>query len=155
MLASGPEDALERRAPSCAPVADQVVELGPAGNGSRMKMVDDSWIMAGLAGVAETMALAEALDVVGDDLRSSRAGRVDAGSAQSKGGAVARAISGELLPLQLARKDAGLVRRRRRRATGLDPAGGGAASPPRGCGHGDADMAAAYERRARSPQAGS
>jgi 3-hydroxyisobutyrate dehydrogenase len=61
ILASGPEQARER----CAPVFDAVGAetrwLGPAGTGSRLKLVVNSWVLALTEATAEALALAEGL----------------------------------------------------------------------------------------------
>jgi 3-hydroxyisobutyrate dehydrogenase len=63
VMASGPEEARD----PCAPVFDAVgartVWLGPAGLGSRLKVVVNAWLMATTAALAETIALAERLAV--------------------------------------------------------------------------------------------
>jgi 3-hydroxyisobutyrate dehydrogenase len=86
MLASGPPEAVERCRPFFAAVAERVLELGPAGAGSRMKMVTNNWIMSTVAAVAESIALAEALGVDGARFLEAIAGtEVDQGYAQVKG----------------------------------------------------------------------
>ena len=86
MLASGSDAALDRCTPLFDAVASEVVRVGPAGKGSRMKMVTNTWIMAAVASVAEAMALAEALDVDGGlFLRAIAGTAIDMGYAQSKG----------------------------------------------------------------------
>jgi 3-hydroxyisobutyrate dehydrogenase len=63
VLASGPGDALERARPVFDAVGSKVVELGEAGNGSRMKLVLNSWLVALVEGLAETISFAEAIGV--------------------------------------------------------------------------------------------
>jgi 3-hydroxyisobutyrate dehydrogenase len=63
VLASGPGDALERARPVFDAVGSKVVELGEAGNGSRMKLVLNSWLVALVEGLAETISFAEAVGV--------------------------------------------------------------------------------------------
>jgi 3-hydroxyisobutyrate dehydrogenase len=63
VLASGPDDARTPCGPLFAPLARRVEWLGPAGHGSRLKLVFNNWILLSLEGIAETLALAEALDV--------------------------------------------------------------------------------------------
>lgn len=63
ILASGPDAALER----CPAVFDalgrRTVWLGPAGAGSRLKVVVNAWLMAMTATLAETLALGERLGI--------------------------------------------------------------------------------------------
>jgi len=63
VLASGPEAARAPLAPVLDALAERVVWLGPAGAGSRLKVVVNAWLMAGTAALAETVALAEELGV--------------------------------------------------------------------------------------------
>jgi 3-hydroxyisobutyrate dehydrogenase len=63
ILASGTAEQRER----CAPVLDalgrRTVWLGQAGDGSRLKVVVNAWLMATTAALGETLALADALGV--------------------------------------------------------------------------------------------
>ena len=110
VLASGPEEATT----ACEPVFDAIgkktLRLGPAGTGTRLKLVANSWILALVDGVAETIALARALDVDPRRfLEIIEGGPVDCGYAHVKGDAI---LDGDLAPsfkLALARKDAALV----------------------------------------------
>jgi 3-hydroxyisobutyrate dehydrogenase len=61
VLASGPEDARERCAPVFDATASRVLWLGPAGLGSRLKMVVNSWVLTLTEATAEAVALAEGL----------------------------------------------------------------------------------------------
>jgi 3-hydroxyisobutyrate dehydrogenase len=63
VLASGPAEARERCTPLFEPIARRVLWLGEAGAGSRLKLVVNNWIYALVEGVAETLRLADALDV--------------------------------------------------------------------------------------------
>ena len=132
VLASGPEDALERCAPFFAAVAERVVALGPAGKGSRMKMVTNTWIMATVASVAETMALAEALDVDGALFLEAIAGTpMDMGYAQSKGGMI---VAREY-PVQMSLENG---------AARVITAAAALMQEAADAGHGGVDMAAAF-----------
>lgn len=89
VLASGPEEAR----PACQPVFDAVGTvrswLGPAGVGSRLKMVVNSWVLAVNSGTATAMAMARRLDV---DPRmffgSIEGGALDCAYAHIKGDAI-------------------------------------------------------------------
>jgi 3-hydroxyisobutyrate dehydrogenase len=90
MLASGSDAALVRCAPLFDAIASDVLRLGPVGQGSRMKMVTNTWIMATVASLAESMALAEALGLDGRVfLQAIEDTAMDQEYAQSKGGMIA------------------------------------------------------------------
>ncbi|MFM9458722.1 NAD(P)-binding domain-containing protein, partial [Streptomyces europaeiscabiei] len=59
ILASGPEETRS----TCAPVFDAIgaktMWLGAAGNGSKLKLVANAWVLAVLEGIAESLTLAE------------------------------------------------------------------------------------------------
>jgi 3-hydroxyisobutyrate dehydrogenase len=63
VLASGPDEVRERCAPVFDAVAAKTVWLGEAGAGSRMKLVVNSWLLALVEGLAESIELARGLDV--------------------------------------------------------------------------------------------
>jgi 3-hydroxyisobutyrate dehydrogenase len=58
VLASGPEDVRERCEPVFGAVGSKTVWLGEAGEGSRLKLVLNNWIVGLLAVLAETVAFA-------------------------------------------------------------------------------------------------
>ena len=108
VLASGPAEALERARPAFDAVAAKVAELGEAGAGSRMKVVVNSWILTLTAGLAETLALAEVLDVEGRDfLELIAGGPLDAAYAQMKGEAMLAGEYPTSFPLRLAAQGRG------------------------------------------------
>jgi len=59
VLASGPDQARPRAQAVFDAVGRKTVWLGEAGTGTRLKMVTNSWLVAVVEGVAETLALAE------------------------------------------------------------------------------------------------
>src|SRR4051794_15486868 len=61
VLASGPEGARHRCDPVFDAVGKKTVWLGEAGAGTRMKLVVNAWLVTLVEGLAETVALAEAL----------------------------------------------------------------------------------------------
>ena len=63
ILASGPKDAVDRAKPVFDAVGARTVELGDAGEGTRLKLVVNSWLVILLQGLAETIAFAEAIGV--------------------------------------------------------------------------------------------
>lgn len=148
VLASGEEAAIDRCRPLFGAVSRRVVRLGRAGNGSRMKMVTNGWIMTTVAATAEAMALAEALGVPGKGFLEAIEGTaLDNGYAQSKGRMVLEGAYPPAMRLVNGAKDARLVSEATREA-GLRGLVIGAAAElmTHGLelGHGDEDMGAAY-----------
>jgi 3-hydroxyisobutyrate dehydrogenase len=148
VLASGAAAELDRCAPAFEAVGARTMRVGDAGAGTRLKLVVNSWILAMVENVGETVALAQALGL--DPhlwLEAMEGGAMDAPYAHSKTQAI---LEGNLEPsfrLALARKDIGLVQEAAVSA-GLD-----LALPPTVAerfdraitlGHGDEDMCAAY-----------
>jgi 3-hydroxyisobutyrate dehydrogenase len=148
VLAAGPRDARERCAPFFSAIAQKVVELEEAGEGQRLKLVLNSWVVALVEAVGEALALARALGIPGERfLETIAGGPLDSAYAQTKGAAM---LAGELAPsftLMLARKDCGLVLEAASEA-GLElPLARGVAEGfdrAIAAGHGGEDMAATY-----------
>lgn len=63
VLASGPDDARDRCTPVFDAVGARTLWLGPAGAGSRLKVVVNAWLMSTTVALAETIALAEDLEL--------------------------------------------------------------------------------------------
>ena len=63
VLASGPEDVRERVEPVFEAIGSKTLWLGEAGAGSRLKLVVNTWLVSLTEGLAEAIALAEALDL--------------------------------------------------------------------------------------------
>jgi 3-hydroxyisobutyrate dehydrogenase len=63
ILASGPEAAKPALEPVYAALGRETKWLGPAGAGSRLKLVMNSWLVILVEGAAEIMALADSLEV--------------------------------------------------------------------------------------------
>jgi 3-hydroxyisobutyrate dehydrogenase len=61
VLASGPAEVRDRVEQLCAPIAAKVAWLGGAGAGSRVKLVVNSWVLTAVAGLAQSVALADGL----------------------------------------------------------------------------------------------
>jgi 3-hydroxyisobutyrate dehydrogenase len=61
ILASGPDSAQARVQPIFDAVGQKTIWVGPAGAGTRLKMVVNSWVLTVTEGTAETIALAEGL----------------------------------------------------------------------------------------------
>ncbi|WIX89455.1 NAD(P)-dependent oxidoreductase [Amycolatopsis sp. DG1A-15b] len=147
VLASGPEEARPKATPVFDAVAVKTQWLGPAGRGSRLKLVLNAWVLALTNATAESLGLARALDL--DPalfLETIKGGGLDVGYAHVKGGAM---LSGEYppsFPAGLAAKDARLVVEAA--AEAVDVAGAKAVlahlEAAVEAGHGDEDMAALY-----------
>ena len=110
VLASGPEEARDRVAPVCDAIGSKTLWLGPAGAGSRMKLVCNSWVFMVTAGVAQAVAGARALDLDPRDfLAAIEGGPLDAPYVHLKSELM---LSGEYPPsfaLDVAAKDARLI----------------------------------------------
>jgi 3-hydroxyisobutyrate dehydrogenase len=147
VLASGPEAARERSAPVFEAIGKKTVWLGEAGAGSRMKLVVNSWLLALVEGLAESIALAEGL---GADPRTFLeiidGGPMGPPYAKLKGTAMIEESFEPAFPLALAAKDARLVAAAADQL-GLDlPLGELVAERMQrviDAGHGEEDMAAA------------
>jgi 3-hydroxyisobutyrate dehydrogenase len=63
VLASGPEGIDERVAPVLDAIGRKTVWLGPAGNGSKLKLALNNWLATQVEAAAETIALTEALGI--------------------------------------------------------------------------------------------
>jgi 3-hydroxyisobutyrate dehydrogenase len=110
VLASGPEEVRVRSQPVFDAVGSKTLWLGPAGAGSRLKLVVNNWIV-GLVGVlAETTALAEATGVdPARFLEVIEGGPLGLPYAQIKGKMMIEEEFPTSFSLRLARKDAALV----------------------------------------------
>ena len=123
VLASGPEQVREQVEQLLAPVAARVTWLGPAGAGSRMKLVVNAWVVAALAGVAQALALADALDLDPREfLGLIEGGPTDLGYAHVKGELMLRGEYPASFPVSGALKDATLIVEAAR-VSGVDLAG--------------------------------
>jgi 3-hydroxyisobutyrate dehydrogenase len=106
VLASGPEGARARCEPLFAPLARRVEWLGPAGHGSRLKLVFNNWILCSVENLAETLALAEALGVEpGGFLAILEGEPFDMRYAHLKGALMLDREFPAAFPLRLGRKD--------------------------------------------------
>ena len=148
ILASGPDTARELAKPVFDAIGSKTLWLGAAGQGSRLKLVANSWVLTVVEGVAESLALANALGLDPQSfLDVVKGGAVDAPYVQLKGAAM---LSGHLdaqFPLWGAAKDARLIEEAGERA-GVDLALIAAARKhferALADGHGELDMAATY-----------
>jgi 3-hydroxyisobutyrate dehydrogenase len=111
VLASGAQELQEPLGPVFDAIGSKTLWLGPAGAGSRMKLVINNWLLVITEGLAETVALAEGLDL--DPARFLQAiagGPLDAPYAQLKGKAMLERSFDPSFALKHAAKDAGLVK---------------------------------------------
>jgi 3-hydroxyisobutyrate dehydrogenase len=153
VMASGDPDAIARARPIFDAVAARVIELGEAGEGQRLKLVSNAWVVAITEATAETFAFAEALGVDPRKfLEAIEGGPLDVAYARTKGELMLRREFPPSFPLRLALKDVRLVREAASQA-GIDiPLAGVIARQFERAaedGHGDEDLAAAYLAAAR------
>jgi 3-hydroxyisobutyrate dehydrogenase len=110
VLASGPEEVRERVQPLFDAIGAKTLWLGEAGAGSRLKLVINTWLLALTEGLAEAIALAEALDVDPQTfLDAIDGGPVGAPYANLKGKLMIERDFPPSFPLELALKDARLA----------------------------------------------
>lgn len=148
VVASGPDVARETCAPVFEAVGSKTLWLGPAGTGTRAKLVLNNWVLSLTESVAETVALAEALDLDPQlFLDTIAGGPLDSPYAQLKGGAMIAREFPVSFALELALKDARLVLEAAERhdheaplMEAVERQMGRAVE----AGHGDEDMAATY-----------
>jgi 3-hydroxyisobutyrate dehydrogenase len=148
VLASGPDEALKRCQPLFDAVGSRTFRLGPAGQGSRMKLVTNIWVITLVEGVAEALALAEGLGADPEAFLDAIAdGPLDSPYAKTKAKAMVAREFPASFPLRWASKDAELIRAAAAGA-GLDLllVEGIADALARGvqAGHGDEDLAATF-----------
>jgi 3-hydroxyisobutyrate dehydrogenase len=110
VLASGPEEVRERSEQVFSAVGSKTVWLGEAGEGSRLKLVINNWIVGLLGVLAETVAFAEATGVdPAKFLETIEGGPLGLPYAQIKGTMMVEEDFPTSFSARLARKDAGLV----------------------------------------------
>src|SRR3954465_1667910 len=110
ILASGPRDARERAKPVFDAVGARTIELGEAGEGTRLKLVINSWLVILVEGLAETMAVSEGIGIEpGRFLEATGGGPTGPAYAQLKGKMMVARKFDPAFSLALARKDAKLV----------------------------------------------
>lgn len=148
VLASGPDDVRERCTPVFDAVGAKTTWLGEAGTATRAKLVMNHWVLALTEGIAETVALAEALDIDPQlYLDAIEGGPLDCGYAQMKGSAIISRSFDPSFTLALARKDAALVleaAERHEHEAALAEVVERQMGKAIDAGHGDEDMAATY-----------
>jgi 3-hydroxyisobutyrate dehydrogenase len=148
VLASGPDDALDRCAPLFDAIGQTTRRLGPVPNGSKLKLVTNLWLLAVTEGAAEAIALAEGLDLDPREFLSTMEGsQIDTPYLHLKGEAMLERRLEPSFKLKLAEKDASLVLEAAAHA-GVEARVAQAVREAFGrgveLGHGDEDMAAVY-----------
>jgi 3-hydroxyisobutyrate dehydrogenase len=112
VLESGPEEARPRLAPVFDAIGQRTIRAGEAGAGSRLKLVTNTWVLAVVEAAAETIALAEGVDLDPDlFFKAIEGGSLDLPYLRMKGQAMTGRDFTPAFRLALAAKDAGLVRR--------------------------------------------
>jgi 3-hydroxyisobutyrate dehydrogenase len=107
VLASGPAEVRDRVEELAAPIAAKVTWLGDAGQGSRAKLVVNSWVVTTTVALAQSAALADALGV--DFLALVAGGPLDLPYAQVKYPLMRQRGYPVAFPADGAAKDARLV----------------------------------------------
>ncbi|MEA2441910.1 MAG: 3-hydroxyisobutyrate dehydrogenase [Thermoleophilaceae bacterium] len=148
VLASGPREVRERARPVFEAVGARTVELGDAGEGTRLKLVINSWLVILVEALAETIAFSEAIGVdPARFLETIEGGPTGPPYAQLKGKMMLARKFDPAFSLALARKDARLVLEAAERH-GFDAALVDVVARKMdeaiSSGHGDEDMAATF-----------
>jgi 3-hydroxyisobutyrate dehydrogenase len=147
VLASGPDDVRERLAPLLDTIGKKSLWLGAAGQGTRLKLVANAWIVTVVEGGAETIALAQGLRVdPAAFFEAIQDGPLDLPYLRTKCRAMLARDFTPSFRLALAAKDAALVEEAAQRH-GLDLPVLGAIRRRLDEGvpeHGDEDLAATY-----------
>ena len=110
VLASGPQSARDRATPVFDAVGSRTLWVGEAGQGTRLKLICNAWVLSVLAGLAQSIALAEGLgvdprfflDAIAGGATDTPYAHVKAAAMLDRDYPVAFALSGAL-------KDAGLI----------------------------------------------
>jgi len=149
VLASGPEEVRGRCEPVFGAVGSKTVWLGESGEGSRLKLVINNWIVGLLGVLAETISFARATGVDPQKfLETIEGGPLGLPYAQMKGAMMIDEDFPTSFSAKMARKDAGLVLEAAEHK-GLDMVATQAVAArfdeAIGAGHGEEDMAAVFE----------
>jgi 3-hydroxyisobutyrate dehydrogenase len=112
VLESGPEEARPRLVPVFDAIGQRTIRVGEAGAGSRLKVVANCWVLAVVEAAAETIALAEGLDLdPGLFFQAVEGGPLDLQYLRVKGKAMTARDFTPAFRLTLAARDASLARR--------------------------------------------
>jgi len=148
VCASGPDDAIERCSPVFRAIGQKTLRLGPAGQGTRLKLAVNAWVLALTQGTAEAVALAKGLGVELDQMLDALdGGPTDAPYFRIKSQLMDAGEYPVSFALKLASKDAALMVEAAQKA-GVDApmirAIAARLAEGVDAGHGDEDMAATY-----------
>jgi 3-hydroxyisobutyrate dehydrogenase len=154
VLASGPDDAVERCSPVFRAVGHKTLRVGEAGQGTRLKLSVNAWVLALTQGTAEAVALAKAFRLGVDQMLEALDGSpTDAPYFRMKSALMDAGEYPVSFSLRLAAKDAALIEEAAD-AAGIDVPmiRTIAARLAEGveAGHGEEDMAATYRLSAPS-----
>jgi len=148
VLASGPDELRDRVDPLFDAVGARTWWLGEAGAGQRLKLVANTWVLALVQGLAETVVLAEGLGVPPQSFLDVIAGGLmDCGYAQQKGRGMIERSFPPAFPLRLAAKDLRLIEEAAERHdldVPLIEAIAARFAEGVSAGHGDLDMSATF-----------
>jgi 3-hydroxyisobutyrate dehydrogenase len=158
VLASGPEELREACQPVFDAVGRQTLWLGPAGNGSRLKLVMNSWVLMLTEATAELLAFADAAGIEPRRvLDALKGGAMDSVYLQTKGAAIVEQSFAPSFKLETALKDVQLIRELAARS-GVDLALIEATEQrfeqAIAAGHGEDDMSATWHASRRPPEGG-
>ena len=152
VLASGPDEALDRATPLFDAIGAKTIRVGEAGAGQRLKLVINNWLLSLLGDLAETIAFAQAIDVDPKAFLEAIDGSATGSPyAQMKGPMMIERDFPTAFPLKLALKDLELVLEAADRHDATMRVAGATAENFRKAvddGHGDKDMAAVYHASA-------
>ena len=111
VLVGGDQDLIGFCAPVFGAIGSRTVNCGDVGAATRMKLVANAWVLSHVTALAETLALAEALEIDPRDfLDVIKGGPLDTPYAQLKGTAmIERSFHPPAFPLKHAHKDARLL----------------------------------------------
>jgi 3-hydroxyisobutyrate dehydrogenase len=148
VCASGPDDAIERCSPVFRAIGQKTLRLGPAGQGTRLKLAVNAWVLALTQGTAEAVALAKGLGVELDQMLDALDGSpTDAPYFRIKSQLMDAGEYPVSFALKLASKDAALMVEAAQKA-GVDAPMIRAIATRLAegveAGHGEEDMAATY-----------
>ena len=148
VLASGPDDAVERCSPVFRAVGHKTLRVGEAGQGTRLKLSVNAWVLALTQGTAEAVALAKGFGLGVDQMLEALDGSpTDAPYFRMKSALMDAGEYPVSFSLRLAAKDAALIEEAAD-AAGIDVPmiRTIAARLAEGveAGHGEEDMAATY-----------
>lgn len=110
IVASGPDEVRDRLAPIFDAEGSRTMWLGTAGNGSKLKLAVNSWVLTIIEGVSEALTLTKAMGLDPQlFLDAVAGGATDAPFVQAKGKAMLAGSYDPQFPLWAAAKDARLI----------------------------------------------